>query len=542
MVGATAVAWAAGVAASVEDDSAMFHAKRQGFGRKASGRCTVRRMLCGGGAGFTMELEMKVPEEAPRESAEQLTAVSTTCGLHDPGVPASACSQELSDIGHAWEGNATDVVWQGLWSWSVPLAMPAKATSEAAGSNCCSAEEEGLELRVASMSGTELAALRCLPGDLVSEVKRRLARVTGRPASEQRLVHGSSVLIDRETLAQAGISKPGATLQCVCIRPSGVARSLEAQRRSEDPGSVLEAALADIVDSVMQAEHALSERVRPRAADVSRAITLQHRGELINWMVQAFDVLRFDDGILHSVVLTLDRYYARRVSPIDVNAIQKVLLSAVCTELKMASECEVPHGHWQRVLDHLCQGRLSVAAILQTEFEVLSKLGFVVGVPTPVTFLRELSLHARGVPEGMDAERLLQLALFLLELALFEPDIQYGYPHSILAIGALSAALHTLEAPSEQQEALLEDVAVYCPEVCQSQDLVLDCEEHLLLLWLACSSGTSSHAEFYLQLETKFGCRSRCSVTNLSPRPGLEQLRAVRAPSSRTPGLVADTW
>jgi len=284
------------------------------------------------------------------------------------------------------------------------------------------------------------------------------------------------------------------------------------------------------VDSVMQTEHALSEGARPCAADVAMAITPQHRGELVNWMVQAFHAIHFDDSMLHSIVLTLDRYYARRASPIEATAIQQVLMAAVCTEMKLASASESPYGNWQHLLAHLCHGRLSMAAILKAEFDVLRRLGFVVGIPTPVTFLREFAMRLDEA--GADSHEALQLALFLLELALFEPEVQYAQPHVILAAGALSAALRALDAPPAQREALVEDLPIYCQDLHSMENAVLDCEESLLNHWLMCSTGSITWSQFYVHLENKFSCSTRHNVSRLSPSASLERFLRTRSPEA----------
>jgi len=237
--------------------------------------------------------------------------------------------------------------------------------------------------------------------------------------------------------------------------------------------------------------------------------------------VLAFDVIHFGDSMLHSVVLTMDRYYARHASSIEVTAIQKLLMAAVCTEMKLASEKEYPCGHRERLLAHLCHGRLSKAAILKAECDMLNGLGFVVGVPTPVTFLREFALRLDEA--GADGDQALQLALFLLELALFEPELQYSQPHVILAAGAFSAALRALDAPSAQHEALVEDLPIYCPDLHSIEDAVLDCEESLLKHWLMCSSGSIMWGQFYVHLENKFSCTARHNVSRLSPDTSLQR-------------------
>merc|ERR1719189_369777 len=189
--------------------------------------------------------------------------------------------------------------------------------------------------------------------------------------------------------------------------------------------------------------------------------------------------------------------------------------------MKLASANEYPSGHWQRVLAHLCHGRLSLASILKAEFDVLRRLGFVVGIPTAVTFLREFAMRLDET--GVDSNQAFQLALFLLELALFEPEVQYAQPHVILAAGAMSAALRVLNAPPAQHEALVEDLPIYCPDLHSTTDAVLDCEETLLNHWLMCSTGTISWGQFYAHLENKFSCSTRYNVSRLSPHASLER-------------------
>lgn len=262
-----------------------------------------------------------------------------------------------------------------------------------------------MHLVVQGLSGTQIATLWCSPEDTVYEVKQRLARFSGPLVGQQQLVHGCNVLQDTQTLARCGIMSEEVHLEYICVRPSGVAQHLEAQRESKNPGQALLASLADVVDSVMQVEHAQSERYRPSASDILHAMSARRRGQLISWMAQAFEALQFDDMILYNTVLTLDRYYARRSTPIEDGLLQTVLLAAVCTELKMSTSDEFPPGHWQRVVAHLCQGRVSLAAILRAEGEVLSRLGFMVGVPTSLTFLRGLSLRLRDAAPQAEVDR-----------------------------------------------------------------------------------------------------------------------------------------
>lgn len=141
--------------------------------------------------------------------------------------------------------------------------------------------------------------------------------------------------------------------------------------------------------------------------------------------------------------------------------------------------------------------------MLQTETQILSKLAFVVGMPTPVTFLRGLSLRLRDADaEVRDA---IQLAGFLLDLVLFDPVLQYGQSSVVLAAAALSAGLRAVGAPRQHREELLEDVIAYDPSLISAEKHVLECEGKVLQYWLACSEGTSEWADLgYRYLWTKY--------------------------------------
>lgn len=393
-----------------------------------------------------------------------------------------------------------------------------------------------LQLTVQTISGNNLATLCCSHHDTVYEVKQRLVRFSGALVGQQQLVYGSSVLQDCDTLASCGITGEKATMHYVRIKSSGISRYLAERRDTEDPFQALERSLADVVDSAMQSEHALSERARPRAADLAIAMTASCRAELISWMVQAFDALRLDDNVLHSTASLLDRYYARREVRIEDTALHGMLLAAACTVMKTGS---LVVG-WRTVLGHLCQGQLDIPTVLRTEVELLGQIGFQVFVPTPVTFLDTLCLRLRaGEPHAQDATRWQSLALFLLELVLFDAELQYGYPHAVLAAGALSAALRTTGAPPERYEALAEDLATYCPSLVSAVDMVGRCEEDLLKLWSACDRGECQWRDVYLHVKAKFQRMDRSGVARLSPDESLRQIQQA-ADRSRRAGAVPD--
>lgn len=383
-----------------------------------------------------------------------------------------------------------------------------------------------VDLTIQSLSGEDVASLKCHTSSTVYDVKQRLAQCTEANAAQHQLVYGCNAMEDRRTLASYGVNPPTALLQCVRLRPSGLALYLKAQSESTDQEEVMLASLSDVADSVMRAEHEQSERYKPRAADLSRGMSPQARNALISWMVDAFEALQFTDDILHSCVLTLDRYYAQCESQIELLAMQKVLLSVLCTELKLQSVHNGKCLYWQQLIGHLCQGRLGLPAVMKMEMEVLSSLKFVVAVPTPLNFLHGLGIRLQEGTSTSEAQRWLSIALFLLELAMFEPALQYGYDHAVLAAGAVGAALQACAAPSSKHEYVLEDLAAYCPTLSNAQETVDACEEELLTLWLRSSTGESGASKFYAQLDAKFGSLSRHAVSRLSPDHALRRHQA----------------
>jgi hypothetical protein len=162
------------------------------------------------------------------------------------------------------------------------------------------------------------------------------------------------------------------------------------------------------------------------------------------------------------------------------------------------------------------------------------------GIPTPLTFLHGLGLRLEEGASTTEASRWLSCALFLLELALFDPSVQYEHPHAVLAAGALSAALRTCGAPSERRQALLEDLSIYCPSLPQMSEAVATVEEELLMLWLQTSRNENGMGEFYSRLEAKFSCRARQGVSRLSPEAALLNLRQVLTPPNSPMSSTSD--
>jgi len=458
---------------------------------------------------------------------------TTDLSQHKTMVAGEADNVTVPGSSSGWQSSSS-------MGWSSPTAsddgLLEAAREEGEDELASPTHDLALELTVTSIGGNCLAVLRAAPGDTVRQVKERLRGVRGATSGQQQLVYGRMVMQDSHTLAHCGLLSPKATVQLVIIDcASSISRHLEAVKGSAttDVGEALEASLADIVDPVFQAEHALSERWRPCPADLARAgggaPTPRRRAELIAWMMQSFEILELDDAVLHAVVLTLDRYYARRITPMDDALLQRVLLAAVCTELKISCNADLPAGHWQHLLTHLCQGRVPITTILRTELEVLSRLGFVVGVPTPHDFLLGLSIRLRDKEE---AEKWLQLARFFLEITLFDADLEYTYSHVILAAAALGASLRAFAAPAECHKDLLEDLAAYFPDLEPAHSREVDfftCQQELLTLWVQCSADVHELAEVCRPLRVKLERNLHlCGGLALSPSEALRSLEEER--------------
>jgi hypothetical protein len=310
---------------------------------------------------------------------------------------------------------------------------------------------------------------------------------------------------------------------------------LESSHSKKGAQKSLNIAVAELADSVMQNELMQSERRKPKARHVTAAITRGLRAKLISWMMEAFNVLEFSPALLYGTVLTLDRYCAAVNETVENTTLGVALLAAICTEMKLSNKNDFHHGQWQRLLQHLCQGRFELPAILKMEHQVLSRLGFSVGVPTSYTFFTGLSLRIRSSEtDKTEASRCLSLSLMLLHLALLDPDIQYRYSHAILAAGALSGGMGvTCGSRSEWREQLFADLASYSPPAGSSGETmeasVVACEEELLKLWAGCTSSKSEWSDFYGPFEMHFGgvARNRVART-FSPSARLEDIRSSR--------------
>eukprot|EP00434_Breviolum_minutum_P038154 symbB.v1.2.033836.t2/scaffold4260.1/size42279/1 len=183
--------------------------------------------------------------------------------------------------------------------------------------------------------------------------------------------------------------------------------------------------MAESVDSILRAQYDLSERERPKPHRVVKALSIRQRADLLIWIMQAFSVLGVDDSMVHGVALNIDRLVATYggESNLPHGCLQCILLAVVCTEFKTDGFSDHPDKEWKQILWHMCRGQIPMNQILRTELRVLSRLGYVVGLPTPLTFLRGLTAHLRQ-EEQVDKD----------EVFLFtDVDVQYFQPiHQIV--------------------------------------------------------------------------------------------------------------
>lgn len=399
--------------------------------------------------------------------------------------------------------------------------------------------EGGMELTVRTISGEHVTSLFAEPTATVHALIRQLQRKAKRTAAVRyrKLVFRDIVLEDHRQLLDYGLM-PGDMLQLIEIGPSGLAQSLEAMRHSPDPDECLAASLSDLADSVLEAQHVQSERRRPCVSTMEAALCSARRGQLICWMLRAFDVLGFDDRLLHSTVFTLDRFCAAVAQPIRDDELQKVVLAAACAEMKMADD-KMPIGHWQRVLLHLCQGTCTLPTILRAEQSLLAEIEYVAGVPTALDFLNSFSMRLEHDYGAEYTQHWKGFAAVLLDTVLFDGHLYYQYPHLILAAAALLLALLSNDAPDSANEAILDDVSKYCPDLVgnsssNSTALIMNCAEEMRWRMKHCIEGKGPFAAFFQHVlsKRKHG-QLKESIENakilLEERPlsGLDDLRPI---------------
>lgn len=286
-------------------------------------------------------------------------------------------------------------------------------------------------------------------------------------------------------------------------------------REGASPDEAIESSLADIVDNFIPRLHEQSEKFLPNPALLIENVNPVQRELVVNWLIQACDIMHFSEHVLYSTVLTLDRYCAASPGPIPLDMMQKVLMATICTVLKMcvADEIGMP---LKTVLPHLCRQQVSFTEILHMEHRVLERLRFEVSAPSAYEFLDVLSVRLQEPWKSETGTPARCLADFLLQLSFFDAYLHYSNPHVILAAAALYVALRSLAASPCLFGILLKDMAMACPELTGQQKRLASCANALHALWVEHAQSNGAKAPF---LQAKFSRPSYHSVALLGP-PG----------------------
>lgn len=248
-----------------------------------------------------------------------------------------------------------------------------------------------------------------------------------------------------------------------------------------------------------------------------RGFATERRQETLVWLVQAFDVMHFQDSLLFDVVLLLDRYYACEAllhggEPHGGES-QRKLLAAVYIALKTGSSMDTQVSLKQLVAHDLGKDQIPFEDILDAELSILQKLRFRVGTPSAHDFLETLDTRLK---HEYASDACLNLADFLLQLSLSDASLHYKYSHAILAASALALALYATQAPSSAFVALVEDLSLHCPAMPVPHAEMVECCDALHQLWIL---GVSVHEQytFTRYLWAKFSRSGRSSAAHIAP-------------------------
>eukprot|EP00930_Biecheleria_cincta_P103717 TRINITY_DN9577_c0_g1_i1.p1 TRINITY_DN9577_c0_g1~~TRINITY_DN9577_c0_g1_i1.p1 ORF type:complete len:423 (+),score=81.91 TRINITY_DN9577_c0_g1_i1:138-1406(+) len=354
-----------------------------------------------------------------------------------------------------------------------------------------------LRVELRTISGRLLACVQASAEEKAGTLQQRIFHTMadlepGEIAGRLSLVHGLHALPENSRLGDCSVSKceegdpSNLSLILVCAAPSGLACRLK------DLG------MADIAESVFQKEHELSARTQPQAAALAAALPDVKRMQVVAWLAQSCKAVELRSSIFYGAVLTLDRYLAAEQTEQD--DLLELALAAVCTEIKLEESGDFFRDEWQTILLRLSRGQTPLSDILKAEAKILTRLNFEVGVPTTLGFLEGLAMRLTR-PDGSfeDKQTALRvgLARLLLEIALYDVRLQYGYLPAILAAGALGVSLFAVgpTQPAEnhrfdecarlqsEHDALLDDLSSYCPWTPERETSLQHCQQQFLETW-----------------------------------------------------------
>lgn len=288
-----------------------------------------------------------------------------------------------------------------------------------------------------------------------------------------------------------------------------------------EPEQAIQSSLGDLVEPVCRNLHVESQKHLPDIQALLNRIDAVHRQKVVGWLLQAFDAMQFHDSMLFAAVVLLDRYLAKAPGPIALAALQRVLMAAVCTVLKLSVVDEISQP-LRAVISRLCRDQLQYREILWTELAVLQTLGFEVTAPTALDFLETLLTRQVRVDGNRSNEdmRVYQFAKFLLELSLFDVQLHYRYPHVILAAAAAYIGLWTMSAPATAYEALLEDLNLHSQEFAPPYRVLMQCVSALHITWCMYGATQDTEQDVCPHLKWKFSQSCRMEVARIEATAG----------------------
>jgi len=251
--------------------------------------------------------------------------------------------------------------------------------------------------------------------------------------------------------------------------------------------------------------HLSSQKHKPDVNALLEGLSAADRQETLVWVVEAFDVMHFNDSLLFDTALILDRYYA--ALPREDNRIcgtQRKLLAAVCMALKTGAPVDTQLS-LRDLIKHLGRDSVPFDEVLSAEIIMLRKLRFHISTPSAREFLEALMTRLNtGRMQGACRS----LAEFLMQLTLVDANLHYRFPHAVLAGACIALALHAMPAdmqvPLSSYTVLMEDVALHCPEAFGPHNLLMQAVFALHAHWLRCMTAGNEQSAYARHLCNKF--------------------------------------
>jgi len=252
------------------------------------------------------------------------------------------------------------------------------------------------------------------------------------------------------------------------------------------PDVQVDSVLGDLVDNFLQASHIESQRHLPTTDVVVARLGSSQRESIIEWLIQAWNIMRLQDGLLYSTVLMLDRYCAATAEPLPMERMHKVLMAVICTVLKTCTVSDDISMPLRDLLLHLCRRQVCLEEILTMEHKVLQTLQYSgLSAPTPLDFLDAFCTPFLATGETTENSMLRCLANFLIQLLLFDSALYYRQPHAVLAAAATYVAFCGLQTmPSVTVDALFNDIAAVCLDLPDAATRVTVCAVEVHGVWL----------------------------------------------------------